>query len=120
MDVDISDILTSVSLPKALAPETQDLHDLTRSWVAERSAPELLPWPGPLMDRTMARLAQQIANIEDETGAMDPRSNFRLVVLQTDVERLRFLVRSLVRARVDKVGSSTFFLFTRFQLSQNI
>lgn len=34
---------------------------------------------------------------------MDPRTNFTLVVLQTELERWKFLVRSYLRARIAKV-----------------
>lgn len=37
------------------------------------------------------------------TGDMDPRTNFALVVLQTELERYKFLVRSYLRARIAKV-----------------
>jgi hypothetical protein len=45
---------------------------------------------------------------------MDPKTNFRVVVLQTELERWKFLVRSLVRCRIGKVskvfGVSSLFL----------
>lgn len=34
---------------------------------------------------------------------MDPKSNFTLVILQTELERFKFLVRSFLRARIAKV-----------------
>lgn len=37
------------------------------------------------------------------TGTMDPKSNFTLVILQTELERFKFLVRSFLRARIAKV-----------------
>jgi hypothetical protein len=103
MDIEISDILDSISYNPSTQPETADLQSLTRHWVAERSAPELLPWPGELMDRVLARLSKQIARVEDETGLCDPKRNFGLVVMQTEIERVRFLVRGVVRGRIDKV-----------------
>jgi GINS complex subunit 4 len=39
------------------------------------------------------------------TGTMDPKSNFTLVVLQTELERFKFLVRSFLRARIAKARS---------------
>jgi len=41
---------------------------------------------------------------------MDPKSNFTLVVLQTELERFKFLVRSFLRARIAKVFDPPFFL----------
>ena len=34
---------------------------------------------------------------------MDPRTNFKLIVIQTELERFKFLVRSFLRARIAKV-----------------
>lgn len=35
---------------------------------------------------------------------MDPKTNFALIVIQTELERYKFLVRSYLRARIAKVG----------------
>jgi GINS complex subunit 4 len=34
---------------------------------------------------------------------MDPKTNFKLIILQTELERFKFLVRSFLRARLAKV-----------------
>lgn len=36
---------------------------------------------------------------------MDPKTNFKLIVIQTELERFKFLVRSFLRARIKKVYS---------------
>jgi len=35
----------------------------------------------------------------------DPTANFKLVIVQTELERFKFLVRSLLRARIAKVSN---------------
>lgn len=57
--MDIDDILADLDNDH-VPQESQDLQSLTRSWVAERVAPELLPWPEELMDRILARIAKQV------------------------------------------------------------
>ncbi|KAK8178748.1 hypothetical protein BC567DRAFT_196213 [Phyllosticta citribraziliensis] len=89
-------------LPDA-ASAAADLQDLTRRWVAERVAPEVLPWPEDLMERVMRRIRGQIELVEEQTGNMDPKANFRLILYQTELERFKFLVRSFLRARIAKV-----------------
>ena len=37
---------------------------------------------------------------------MDPKTNFRLIIVQTELERFKFLVRSFLRARIAKVTIS--------------
>lgn len=41
--------------------------------------------------------------VEDQTGNMDPKTNFKLIIIQTELERFKFLVRSFLRARIKKV-----------------
>jgi len=49
------------------------------------------------------RIKLQIEKVEEMTGDMDPKTNFTLVVIQTELERYKFLVRSYLRARIAKV-----------------
>lgn len=58
--MDIDDILASVSGPR-IPQRTLDLQSLTRAWVAERVAPELLPYPTELLERVMDRLREQVS-----------------------------------------------------------
>jgi len=37
------------------------------------------------------------------TGSMDSKGNFTLVIVQTELERFKFLVRSFLRARIAKI-----------------
>lgn len=60
--MDIDDLLAEVSAD-AVPQETRDLQELTRAWVAERVAPELLPWPESLMERVLGRIEKQVCNI---------------------------------------------------------
>jgi GINS complex subunit 4 len=103
MNPDISDILASISKP-TLPPRARDLQALTRAWINERTCPELLPYPQDLIDRAHDGLKKQIEVIEEITGSLDPASNFTLVILQTELERIKFLLRSYLRARIAKVG----------------
>ncbi|SMY22352.1 unnamed protein product [Zymoseptoria tritici ST99CH_1A5] len=102
MDLDISDILASVSAP-SIPQKTLDLQALTRAWINERSSPELLPYPTELMQRAMDGVKNQIEIIESMTGAMDATANFTLIILQTELERVKFLLRSYLRARIAKI-----------------
>ena len=70
--MDIDDILAEVDPGPAAAPETVDLQDLTRAWVNEKNAPELLPWPEALVERVMERIRKQVSArlfVEPSPGA---------------------------------------------------
>ncbi|MCJ1393990.1 GINS complex subunit [Xylographa bjoerkii] len=101
--MDISDILTSVSAHPSPPAQSLDLQALTRAWVNERVAPEVLPWPEELMGRVMRGVAKLIERVEEQTATMDPKTNFLVVIMQTELERWKFLVRSFLRARIAKI-----------------
>ncbi|KEQ72044.1 DNA replication complex GINS protein SLD5 [Aureobasidium namibiae CBS 147.97] len=101
--MNIDDILASVSNNERIPQRASDLQALTRAWVAERCAPELLPYPEELVDRVMERIKTQIETVEDMTGTMDPSANFNLIIIQTELERFKFLIRSFLRARIAKL-----------------
>ncbi|EOD46202.1 M-phase inducer phosphatase [Neofusicoccum parvum] len=103
--MDIDDILAEVSRDSPAQQHEQaarDLQELTRLWVAERVAPEVLPYPDALVERILDRIRRQIELVEEQTGNMDPKTNFRLILYQTELERFKFLVRSFLRARIAK------------------
>ncbi|KAL4945668.1 hypothetical protein BDV06DRAFT_209279 [Aspergillus oleicola] len=114
--MEIDDILSSVDHADVSSPESTALDHqlLTRFWVAERSVPELLPWPARLMDRMMERVRQQIETIEDLAAtSSDPSSvstsnsssnaTLTLSILQTDLSRTQYLLRSVLRQRLSKM-----------------
>lgn len=41
------------------------------------------------------------------TGDMDPKTNFALIVIQTELERYKFLMRSYLRVRIAKIDKHT-------------
>lgn len=46
-----------------LQSKEQDIQKLRRIWVAERAAPEILPFEGPLLDRMMERVRSQVSAV---------------------------------------------------------
>ena len=57
-------------------------------------------------------VASQIELLEEQTGNVDPKTNFRLIIIQTELERFKFLVRSYLRARIAKVIVAPIYLST--------
>ncbi|QKX59333.1 uncharacterized protein TRUGW13939_06467 [Talaromyces rugulosus] len=118
--MDIDDILASVHRDNFTSPESTalDHQQLTRLWIAERAVSELLPWPEALMERMMERVRTQVETIEDLTASSyDAASssgtgqnqnhnqtvNLKLSILQTDLSRTQFLIRSFLRQRIAKL-----------------
>jgi len=100
MNNSISDILASVTRAAytttpflGLSPSTTtlstaqvDLQQLTRAWVSERAAPELLPYPTDLMDRVMARIREQVISLPFYLGSIT--AGRRADLMRTVVDRL--------------------------------
>ncbi|KAF1848397.1 GINS complex, Sld5 component [Cucurbitaria berberidis CBS 394.84] len=114
--MDIDDLLAEVAVDST-PQETRDLQELTRCWVAERVAPEILPWPKDLMDSVLERIQRQIELVEDQTGNMEPKTNFKLIIIQTELERFKFLVRSFLRARIKKIDAHPLHIKTQHAAS---
>lgn len=57
--MNIDDILAEAGAD-AIIQQSQDLQDLSRAWVTEKSAPEILPWPDSLMERILERIHKQV------------------------------------------------------------
>ena len=75
--MDIQDILDSVTPDPA--PAESDLQLLVRAWVNERVAPEILPYPGELVERIMGRMRNQVSGISS-SHISHLKSNLRLPV----------------------------------------
>ncbi|KAI5282777.1 GINS complex subunit [Ascosphaera aggregata] len=125
IDIGIDDILASVDRPDLYSGEAAavDHQQLTRFWVAERGVPEVLPWPEKLMDRVLERVRRQIDIIEEmasigaeyglDMGDMtavaqarnhnNPTNNLKLSILQSDLSRTQYLIRSILRQRLSKM-----------------
>ncbi|RWA13441.1 hypothetical protein EKO27_g1668 [Xylaria grammica] len=127
--MDIDDILREVDpASQSIPAETRDLQALTRAWVSERSSPELLQrflsvysWPADgLFERINDRIKQQIERVEEMTGDMDPKTNFALIVIQTELERFKYLVRSYLRARIAKIDKHTLHYLSSPELRERL
>ncbi|KAF5874537.1 putative dna replication complex gins protein sld5 protein [Botrytis fragariae] len=110
MDIDefLNDPFEDALRPRNVNTPEADLQALTRVWINERGAPEILPWPpNNLVERVTERIKKQIEKVEELTGDMDPKTNFGLICLQTELERWKYLIRGLVRARIAKIDAHT-------------
>ncbi|WWC63423.1 uncharacterized protein I303_106025 [Kwoniella dejecticola CBS 10117] len=88
--------------------EEEDMNDvkkLSKCWVRERGTVELGEWQGDLIDAVFDKLEQQQKMVN--TLRSDPQTSeeehFKLMLVQTEMERVKFLVRSYVRTRLHKI-----------------
>lgn len=116
----VDDILHSfeaeVRRPK---PQQQDLHALmTQAMVNERMAPELLPYKHELMATVLREIANQQQYLLDlheygvsnaDAGVIGGEFKLQLMIIETDIERLSYLVRLYIRTRLSKIDDFTIY-----------
>ncbi|SCU80703.1 LADA_0B09054g1_1 [Lachancea dasiensis] len=114
-------------VPAAISP-VSDFQTLMRFWRNERMSPELLPYPHLLMERTLRRIQDQLEHIEcvsmgyleEQSGSAENTSEsvgstallnkLPLLCMEADLERLKFVVRSLLRCRLAKIDKYSLYL----------
>ena len=104
-DLDIDALLAQSNSDTTLQGQehgvkTSLVQKLRKAWINERYSPELCEYPEDTIKDLLAQLDIQREKIEElESNA----ERFSSVVLQTELERINFLMRSLLRTRISKV-----------------
>lgn len=99
------------------ANKITDFERLLGHWRNERMSPELLPYPHDVMERTLARIQDQVELIENlSMGFIDSHTNvvndskLPLLCMEAELERLKFVIRSYVRCRLSKIDKYSIYL----------
>lgn len=94
--------------------EETPLEQLTRHWMNERHAPDLLPRQEVLLASLLDHIHRQTNIIN--TLRSDPRSSedehLRIMLVQTEIERVKFMVNSYTRTRLFKIEKYARFIVT--------
>ncbi|THG97396.1 hypothetical protein EW026_g4591 [Hermanssonia centrifuga] len=102
-DVPIRDDFGPI-LAQDIAEETS-LQQLIRHWTNERHAPDILPAQEHLLGRLLDHIRKQSDDVQ--LLRADPDSSeeehFRIILVQTEVERVKFVIRSYIRTRIHKI-----------------
>lgn len=77
------------------------VHQLERWWVKERAVPKLLPLQQELVDVVSSQVRDLQTYVEEQTAGNE--IPFEAVVVETDLERAKFVLRSYARARISKI-----------------
>ncbi|KAK9367767.1 hypothetical protein V1509DRAFT_625259 [Lipomyces kononenkoae] len=87
--------------------KSRELNSLIQLWTHERTCPDILPYAHELLDTILDRVRGQIEVIEEYTTSADSSGNAKLKVLfvETELERVKFLVRGYLRARIHKIDN---------------
>ncbi|KAH3678370.1 hypothetical protein WICMUC_001387 [Wickerhamomyces mucosus] len=101
----------------------QDLQLLQTVWINERMAPELLTYEHELIERILSRLRDQVEFIElnsIDIQNTDKDIKLKLVVIESELGRVNFLLRSYLRTRLSKIDRLTVFIRTSDEFIQRL
>ncbi|KAI9592242.1 hypothetical protein BDF19DRAFT_468212 [Syncephalis fuscata] len=86
------------------------LAQLTQAWINERAAPELLFYEHLLVEKLQQALDAQIDKIDEWRDNTTEQNALEITIYQTEVERVRFVLRSYLRARLHKIEKYALYL----------
>ncbi|ODQ64038.1 subunit of the GINS complex [Nadsonia fulvescens var. elongata DSM 6958] len=99
-----------------------DVDELLKYWVSERAAPEILEFQKSLLDRIMFRVRRQIEFIEMNSMDLQPEKDikFKLLIVESELERIKFVVRNYLRTRLSKIDKYTLYIKSNERLIQRL
>jgi GINS complex subunit 4 len=107
----------------ASASKRSDLDELIHAWISERMSPELLDYKELLIERILSRIRAQIEfiemnSIELQSGEKDIK--LQLMVIESELDRVNFILRSYLRTRLCKVDTYTIHIRNSEELIQRL
>lgn len=118
--MEIEDILRDFEKDSGKKPVIKgSLHQqLVTAMLNERMAPDLLPYKHELMEVIIGEIQSQQQFLLDsheygdsnaESGVISADFKLQLMIIETDIERLSYLVRLYIRTRLAKIDDFTIF-----------
>ncbi|KAI0764156.1 GINS complex Sld5 component [Trametes elegans] len=108
-------------LAQDIAEETP-FQQLIRHWMNERHSPDILPGQEMLLGRLLDHIRKQSNDVE--LLRADPDSSeeehFRIMLVQTEVERVKFVIRSYVRTRLHKIEKYAKFISASEEMHERL
>ncbi|KZT20692.1 GINS complex Sld5 component [Neolentinus lepideus HHB14362 ss-1] len=102
--------------------EETKLQELIRHWMNERHAPDILPAQSTLLGRLLDHIRKQNETVQ--LLRADPDSSeeehFRIMLAQTEIERVKFIVRSYVRTRLYKIEKYARFIVANPEIQERL
>ncbi|OZJ04224.1 hypothetical protein BZG36_02965 [Bifiguratus adelaidae] len=90
----------------------EDVQTITEAWVNERMAPEILPYHFEAIENLIETLDFQAENVSHGL-TQSVESKFVSMLYQTEMERIKFVIRSYLRTRLYKIEKfAVYFLST--------
>ncbi|KAG1824682.1 uncharacterized protein BJ212DRAFT_1475976 [Suillus subaureus] len=102
--------------------EETPLQQLIRHWMNERHSPDILLNEGELLAGLLDHIRSQSETVQllrtDPTSSEE--EHFRIMLVQTEVERVKFIVRSYLRTRLFKIEKFARYIMTNPEVQQRL
>lgn len=133
--MDIDDILKEFeesSKDEKISSKTSSINlyqDLLRAMINERMAPELLPYKQDLMSTVLTMMSNQqqyllesheYGDMNGDSGVLSGDFKLQLMIIETDLERLNYIVRLYIRTRLSKLNKFTIFYINESSQNDNL
>ncbi|KAG7191444.1 GINS complex subunit [Scheffersomyces spartinae] len=127
---DINDILEDFESTAKTTPVSVNIcNELTTAMINERMAPELLPYNHQLMAKVLLKLSAQQQYLLDaheygdanvESGVISSDFKLQLMIIETDIERVNYLVRLYLRTRISKLDNFSLFYIRKSNIELDV
>lgn len=90
-----------------------DLQLLQEAWIKEKMVPDILPYEEGLIERILERIRKQLEFIEMNSIELQTEEKdikLMLVIVESELERIQFLIRSYVRLRLQKIDKYALYI----------
>ncbi|KAI9209470.1 uncharacterized protein BJ171DRAFT_620932 [Polychytrium aggregatum] len=101
--------------------ENDDCKVLTQAWINERCAPELLPFETQVVANLTEMIEAQtecISAFNDAERTFE--DTFANMMLEQELERIKFVIKSYLRTRLRKIQEHTFFILNEAEYSSRL
>ncbi|KAG6818448.1 hypothetical protein H0H93_004857, partial [Arthromyces matolae] len=102
--------------------EETPLQQLIRHWINERSCPDILPAQEEVLVNLLDHIRSQSKTVQLLRGdaSTSEDQHVRIVLAQTEMERVKFIVRSYVRTRHYKIDKFARFITTNAEVQTRL
>lgn len=90
-----------------------DFKLLQEAWIKEKMVPDILPYEEGLIERIIERIRKQLEFIEMNSVELQTEEKdikLMLVIVESELERVQFLIRSYVRLRLQKIDKYALYI----------
>ncbi|KAF4583922.1 GINS complex subunit [Pleurotus pulmonarius] len=128
-DIDIDELMAPAGVQAGVfdlgdssAQRESPIQQLIRHWMNERHAPDILPIQEQLLASILDHIRRQseaVQLIRSDPGASQ-EEHFRIVLVQTEIERIKFIVRSYLRTRLFKIEKYARYIVSNVDIQTRI